>query len=244
MIRQGYDVFLSYSRLDAALADQLVEALRNSGYRVFYDKESLVVGERWKDRLSDAIRASRVCVLCWSEHAKKSEIVGYEYSRAEGLKKPVLPWLLDTTPLPQMIELQGIVDMTPASAAAQVQQRIGWTLTWRRRLQTAALLLFLAATALVYMRMNRPPPPWEFDGRVTDSITRLPIVGVLVSAEGNSYVTHTSSDGTFKFLFPQPRQKYVRLVFAKEGYRGEDTGSVPADRPWPQDMQRLEQGGP
>src|ERR1035441_1276529 len=108
MLWTRYDVFISYSREDLARVQPLVDELRRRGYRAFVDVESIVVGDKWKERLERSIRASRVLVLCWSEHARESEYVHFEYSRAEGLHKAVLPWLLDQTPLPKMMELQGI----------------------------------------------------------------------------------------------------------------------------------------
>ena len=95
-----YDIFLSYSHRDAASIDLFVEAMRDRGYSVFYDKKSIVVGDAWKRTLAEAIRASRVCILCWSAEARSSEYVSFEYSSAEGLRKPVLPWLLDSTRAP------------------------------------------------------------------------------------------------------------------------------------------------
>lgn len=136
MLWPRYDVFLSYSRLDSAKTDLFVDALGKGGYCVFYDKQSLSVGERWKESLNRGIKSSRVCILCWSEHTKSSEIVAYEYSRPEGLRKPVLPWLLDSTPLPRMIEIQGVTERDPLIPSRAFVLRLGWNMTFRRRTKT------------------------------------------------------------------------------------------------------------
>src|ERR1041385_7682288 len=130
-----YDIFVSYSHRDAASTTALAAGLRERGYKVFYDEQSINAGEPWKARLSEAIRASRVCILCWSENARTSEYVSFEYACSNGLGKPVLPWLLDSTPLPQMIEIQGVKEHDPAKAIAAFLPRLGWKLTWRRRVQ-------------------------------------------------------------------------------------------------------------
>src|ERR1700675_291667 len=96
-----YDIFISYSRADGERVRPLVQELRRLGYKVFFDVESISIGERWKLRLDASLRTSRALVLCWSAQAKVSEYVPLEYAKAEGLGKPVLPWLLDETPLPK-----------------------------------------------------------------------------------------------------------------------------------------------
>jgi TIR domain-containing protein len=239
-----YDVFLSYSHRDVAKTDALVAALRKRGYRVFYDTQSLVVGERWKERLSRAIGLSRVCLLCWSESAQRSEIVTYEYSRAEGLRKPVLPWLLDGTPLPQMIEIQGVTAVEPQDALARLVPRLGWRLTRIRLALAAVLAVALAAAGWGIAWRLQPPPPWEFSGRVVDRETRLPLEGVEVDAEEHRFVTYTDRDGRYVLRMPQPKPKYLHLVFAKEGYLGEDSVTVLPDHSYNPDMTRLEQAKP
>jgi hypothetical protein len=234
-----YDIFVSYSHQDCAYTDPFVEALRRHGYRVFYDTKSIVVGEPWKQRLAQAIGKSRTCVLCWSSSARNSEYVSFEYSSAEALRKPVLPWLLDSTPLPQMIEIQGIVERDPARAALLLLPRLGWRLSLRRLLQGFCLLLLLATAAVGCWRLYLAPPPWEFSGRVVDSETRLPISGVKIEAEGNRFVAYTDMQGRYILYLPQPKPKHLQLVFAKEGYRGEEPVSVSSDRPFNTDMTRL-----
>lgn len=233
-----YDVFISYSHEDSASTDALAEALRQHGYSVFCDKESIVVGERWKIRLERAIRASRVCVLCWSEHARKSEYVPFEYSRAEGLRKPVLPWLLDATPLPAMIEIHGIKETDPAKAAEILRERVGWRLTVRRRMWALAVLLLIVGLGVTYWRTHLPPPPWEFSGRIVDSETQFPIAGVEVDAEQHQFVTFTDRQGKYVLQLPSPRPKYINLVFLKQGYKGEVPVEVPSDVPFNTDMTR------
>jgi TolB-like protein/Flp pilus assembly protein TadD len=145
-----YDAFISYSREDLARVQLLVDELRRRGYRVFFDVESIVVGQRWKERLEGSIRASRALVLCWSERARNSEYVHFEYARAEGLGKPVLPWLLDQTSLPKMVELQGISAVETGQVAAALQPQLGWPLVRRRSLQglVAALVMVVLAFAV------------------------------------------------------------------------------------------------
>jgi len=226
-----YDVFVSYSRQDTAIVEPFVEELRRRGYSVFFDTQSIVVGDPWKQRLARAVLSSRICILCWSQHTRDSEYVAFEYARAEALHRPVLPWLLDSTPLPSMIELQGITEPDPIKVASLFVPRLGTRLSLRRALQVCLLFLLLLASVLTYWRTHRPPPPWEFTGRVTDSVTNLPISGVQVAAEDHHFIAYTDSDGRYIFHLPQPKPKYLHLVFAKQGYKGEEPVTVPPTFP-------------
>lgn len=239
MLFTQYDIFLSYSHQDHDLTDLFAKALRASGYSVFYDKESIAIGERWKERLGKAVALSRVCILCWSASARNSEYVTFEYSHAEAQGKPVLPWLLDSTPLPEMIEIQGVIEPDPVLAALRFLPRLGWKLSRRRRAQAICLMLLLLLVGLVYWRAHLPPPPWKFTGRIVDSQTKLPIPGVRVEAGGNRYVTYTNENGRYVLTLPQPKPAHLHLVFAKDGYRGEEPVTVSPDRPFDTDMDRL-----
>jgi hypothetical protein len=236
-----YDVFLSYSRADAQQVQPLRDELRRMGYRVFFDVQSIDPGEHWKRRLERSVRASRTLVLCWSERGRGSDYITFEYSRAEALGKPILPWLLDKTPLPAMLEIQGIVDADPVRVAAALQPKLGWTLARRRKVQAAVAVLLAAALGVGVWLGLRPPPPWEFQGEITDRVTRMPIAGVevdLKTAEGEAFPTHTDAQGKYDLRLPQPQPETILVLFRKDGYEG-DQAMVPTDKPFNTDMVKL-----
>ena len=234
-----HDIFLSYSHKDDAAVRQLADELTNRGYRVFQDTDSIRVGERWKVRIEKDLRSSRLCILCWSEQARASEFVSFEYACAIGLGKPVLPWLLDKTALPAMIEIHGVEEPDPQKAAIGFLPRLGWTQRARRTALLALLMFTSACACVVYWRTHLPPLPWDFSGRVTDSVTAFPLAGVRVEAEDRKFVAITTEDGTYRLHLPQPQPKYIDLVFLKEGYRGEISGQVHTDKPFNTDMVAL-----
>jgi hypothetical protein len=236
-----YDVFLSYSRADTERVAPLRDELRRMGYRVFFDAESIDPGEKWKTRLERAIRASRALVLCWSKNVVGHEFITFEYTHAAALHKPVIPWLLDATPLPQMLEIQGIAAADPAEAAARLKSRLGWPLDRRRKLAAAlAILVAILAGAAAWRYLH--PPPWTFQGEVTDRVTAVPIVGVSVevtekNGEGSA---QTDAQGHFAVLLPRPQPAYVNVTFSKDGYEAERPLNVPSDKPWNMDMAKME----
>jgi hypothetical protein len=235
MLFPRYDVFLSYSRVDTERVQPLRDELRRLGYRVFFDVQSIDPGEKWKDRLDRAIRGSRTLVLCWSERTRGSDYITFEYSRAEAHHKPILPWLLDSTPLPAMLEIQGITNPDPIRVAAALAPALGWTLTLRRRLQLSIAVLITVAAAIAIWYATRPAPPWEFQGVIRDQNSRVVIANVEVDAtldqQSTTYKAQTDSQGNYDFHLPQPQPKYIHLVFSKDGYTG-DEEKVPTNKPF------------
>ena len=207
-----YDVFLSYSRADTARVTPLRDELRRMGYRVFFDVQSIDPGEEWKRRLERSIGASRTMVLCWSENTRGSDYITFEYSRAEAMHKRLLPWLLDKTPLPAMLEVQAITTPDAAQAAAQMKGALGWTLTRRRRLQAGLGVLAAGLAGFALWFALRPPPPWQFSAEVTDRVTGIPLDGVEVDVQvgrGKMNKAFTGSDGICDFMLPQPEPATV-----------------------------------
>jgi TIR domain len=230
-----YDIFLSYSRADTERVAPLRDALRQLGYRVFFDTQSIDPGEQWKQRLERSIQASRTLVLCWSQNTRGSEYITFEYSRAEALHRRVLPWLLDKTPLPAMLEIQGVTATDPAQAAALLKPALGMPLKRRNALKAAlaACVAILAGVALWYFL--RPPPPWHFKGQVTDRITAMPIQGVEVDVMSGNQVEKsalTDAQGDFDIALPQPAPKDIQVLYRKDGYEAERPLFLPTDKAW------------
>lgn len=225
----------------------LRDELRRMGYRVFFDEQSIGPGEQWKRRLERSIRNSRALVLCWSEHTRVSEFVAFEYLRAEALHKPVLPWLLDQTPLPAMLEVQGVTTADAAQAAAQLKQALGWTLVRRRKLWAAlgVLAVCIAGVALWFALRppppSPPPPPWQFSAVVTDRVTGMPVAAVeldLQIGQGKVNTCFTGSDGACNFQLPQPEPSTVHIFLRKDGYE-RDEAVVPANATFKTDMVKV-----
>ncbi len=221
-----YDIFISYSRANTELVLPFVDLLRKKGYRVFFDQKEILVGEDWKERLRRSVASARCLVLCWSKESAASEYVRYELFRAEGLGRRVLPWLLDTTPLPKLITLQGIKGNEPEQVLIGLRPKLGIQVRWRQSL-LALILLFLCAAGMGAYRWDHRP--WSLGGIVREIPSETPLAGVVVeatTANGKTYVATTGGDGRYSISIPAPRAESVEILFRKEGYDSEHLPSV------------------
>ena len=94
-------VFLSYSRADLPLIEQLAARLRASSPEILIwrDQEKIYGGQQWPKVLGEAIADQEVFLLAWSKNSAISHFVELEWNTAIALKKTIIPCLLDDTPL-------------------------------------------------------------------------------------------------------------------------------------------------
>lgn len=94
-------VFLSYSRADLPLIEQLAARLRASlpEISIWRDQEKIYGGQQWPKVLGEAIADQEVFLLAWSKNSAISHFVELEWNTAIALKKTIIPCLLDDTPL-------------------------------------------------------------------------------------------------------------------------------------------------
>jgi WD40 repeat protein len=59
-----FDLFLSYNRNDASIAQRLVQVLRSRGLKVFFDRDYLTPGQAWPALLEKHLRACRAVAIC------------------------------------------------------------------------------------------------------------------------------------------------------------------------------------
>jgi hypothetical protein len=105
-----FEIFASYSHLDARFVKPLLAYLRPTGAAVFRDEDAIQPGRKWATVIADAIEACRVMYLFWCHHSASSDEVRKEYEKAIGLHKDIVPVLLDDTPLPPNLQEYQWVD--------------------------------------------------------------------------------------------------------------------------------------
>ena len=97
-------VFISYSRADGDLALALNRVLRKNGAETFFDEGRVGAGEDLPARLRDGVHHCQSLLLLWSRSASRSPWVHKEWDLAYELRKKIVPYRLDGTPLPEVLD--------------------------------------------------------------------------------------------------------------------------------------------
>jgi hypothetical protein len=224
-----YDAFISYSRSDLPAVRDLMRKLDERRLRVFLDLERLRLGRDWPPQLGGAVQGSRMMVLCWSEQAATSDWVKAEIHHSLSTKKPVpvLPWLLDSTPLPAMLrQRQGIQGTDTARVVDAIADE-------RRRHRRRAAVTWVASAVIVAPALWWSPrvltrQSITFRGHVMDERGNA-VAGATVEAGGLRGGTNPS--GEFALVLPgPPSRRALRVTVWKPGYR-RSTKETQADVP-------------
>ena len=93
----AHDVFISYSHRDKAVADAMCFALEENGIRCWYAPRDVAPGKTWADAIVEAITASRVLVLIFTDFSNKSDQVVREIDQAVQNGVPIIPFKLTET---------------------------------------------------------------------------------------------------------------------------------------------------
>jgi hypothetical protein len=93
-------VFVSYSRRDLPFVEQLAADLNRAGLNVWFDLTGLEGGERWSEKIQDAIRNSQYVIVVLSPDSVKSEWVEREFLFASNANKKIIPLLYRQCELP------------------------------------------------------------------------------------------------------------------------------------------------
>ena len=101
-----YDVFISYSRKDTAIADRICAAFDRAGISYFIDRQGIAGGMEFPKILAPAIKESEVFLLLASENAYQSPFttreILYAFNKKRGEK--MLPYIIDGSVLPDDVE--------------------------------------------------------------------------------------------------------------------------------------------
>lgn len=216
-----YDAFISYSHANLELVLPLKRELESRGLRAFMDIDAMRPGHDWPPQIGQALHESRMMILCWSEKAAQADWVKAEINHCLSGKPPVpvLPWLLDNTQLPTLLQhLQGVKGTDPAPV-------VQYVLSARSRYQRRRALQTTAGAAIVVLGLwfssrlwvqESKPHELTFHGHIFDE-QGDPIPGAMVEAEGKTSLT--KSDGRFDLVLPGSQRRGLRLSVQKAGFK-------------------------
>jgi hypothetical protein len=111
-------VFISYSRKDIGFARRLAGDLEKAGYDVWWDLTDLRGGDDWPRVIPAAIEASQFVIVVLSPNSAISDWVEKEYTQALGLRKKLIPVMLERSNVPFALNTINYVDFTSDDYAA------------------------------------------------------------------------------------------------------------------------------
>ena len=133
----GYDIFLSYSRADAAAADRLRSALADAGLKAFLDRYALPGGKPWQPELEAALASCRALVVLlgpagiggWQHREIQLGLDRQKAAEGTPIPFPVIPVLLpglqpDDVPLGTFLALNTWVDLRRGLDEPEPLQRL------------------------------------------------------------------------------------------------------------------------
>lgn len=98
-VPQSKALFISHGKEDTRIAQRIERELTTSGYSTHRSDEYSGSGSQWTKAIGEAVSSCDLMILLWSRHSVASHFVEFEYTKAMALLKPVLPCLLDDTPM-------------------------------------------------------------------------------------------------------------------------------------------------
>ena len=120
------NVFLSYARTNAALAERVADVVRAAGRTIWFDRE-LPAHRPYGDVIASELEAADCVIVLWSHAAAESQWVRSEADRARETNKLVQA-RLDDTRLPMPFDQMQCVDLAGWRGG---RSHPGWAQLWR-----------------------------------------------------------------------------------------------------------------
>lgn len=129
--RTDYDIFLSYSNRDKSWVIEFVSALKDAGIKTWFDVHDITPGERWDEKIQQALRESSIIVVILSENSVESPWIFFELGAAIADKKRIIPVLvgdIESKRIPILLRrFQSLKEASPAEAGKRIAKVIEQT---------------------------------------------------------------------------------------------------------------------
>jgi hypothetical protein len=103
-LKQDLDVFISYSSLNKNVADAVVSSFEQNGIRCWYAPRDIMPGQEWVTAIHEAINASKLFVLIYTDSSNESRQVANEVALAFNSGKTLIPFRLSDTEMSTELE--------------------------------------------------------------------------------------------------------------------------------------------
>lgn len=107
----NYDAFISYARRDGTpLVKKLVVGLRETGFRVFWDQDSIPAGANWEQTLDEALESATHILVVLTPFSVKSEEVAAEWRPMLARGKNIIPLLYLPCEVPRRLSMRQYIN--------------------------------------------------------------------------------------------------------------------------------------
>lgn len=95
-------VFISYSRKDLSIVEELTKALQQKGLRVWRDLEMISPGASWMQEIEKGLKGASALIYVRSQHSAHSEFLNSEVQLFLNQGKPIIPIIIDDAAVESM----------------------------------------------------------------------------------------------------------------------------------------------
>jgi hypothetical protein len=100
----AHEVFISYSKKDAAVAEAVCAELEAKGIQCWMAPRNIVSGTKYSQSIINGITQSQLMVVVYSANANESNHVVAEIDRAYNKRIPIIPFRIEDVPLSPDLE--------------------------------------------------------------------------------------------------------------------------------------------
>lgn len=111
-------IYISYSRRDRAIAEQIAATLQDAQYQTWVDFRDIQSGELWRERIMEAIAAADAYLVLISPASTESQWLQNELTFALSRNKIIIPVMVERAPLPPELARFQYIDATENREAA------------------------------------------------------------------------------------------------------------------------------
>ena len=105
MEQTEYDVFISYSRKDAEIVDQICSLFKQNNISYWIDKQDIYAGGEFLGDIVQAIRKCKITLFISSAHSNNSIYTAKEVAMAFNEGKYIIPYRIDASSFNKNLEL-------------------------------------------------------------------------------------------------------------------------------------------
>ena len=105
MEQAKYDVFISYSRKDSTIVEQICSLFKQNDISYWIDKQDIYAGGEFLSDIVQAIRECKITLFISSSHSNNSIYTAKEVAMAFNEGKYIIPYKIDTSTFNKNLEL-------------------------------------------------------------------------------------------------------------------------------------------